>query len=407
MIVETVQTCGARHTGYSACPPVIAEVPSLPRVDWGDALIAPIFYGREQEQAQLTQWVVQERCRVVSVLGMGGIGKSVLSASLMYRLAEHFQVVIFRSLRDAPPCEALLDGCLQVLSPQHLGVSSAEQAQGTVSTERRILLLLEQMRKTRTLLVLDNLESLLQEGDPGGHFRHDFEGYGQLLCRMAEAMHQSCLLITSREKPAVLRPLEGRYSLVHSLRLSGLGLVACKQLCMEKELVGIEADQERLIALYGGNPLALKIVAEIIIDLFSGEIGSFLGSGALVFGSISDLLGEQFARLSALEQSVLYWLAIAREPMTLDELLVVLVIPLPRFQVLEAVDGLHRRSLIERGKRLGSFTLQSVVLEYVTGILITEGSREIKLGRLDRLIEHGLSQACAKEYVRQERRSDC
>ncbi len=42
-----------------------------PRVDWGDALDVPTFYGREGELATLTQWIVQERCRVVSVLGMG------------------------------------------------------------------------------------------------------------------------------------------------------------------------------------------------------------------------------------------------------------------------------------------------------------------------------------------------
>ena len=45
-----------------------------PRVDWGDALAAPTFYGREEELAQLAQWVMQEHCRVISVLGLGGIG---------------------------------------------------------------------------------------------------------------------------------------------------------------------------------------------------------------------------------------------------------------------------------------------------------------------------------------------
>ena len=80
--------------------------------------------------------------------------------------------------------------------------------------------------------------------------------------------------------------------------------------------------------LYSGNPLALKIVAETIVDLFGGEIGLFLAGGTLIFGSITDLLDEQFARLSALEQSVLCWLAIAREPVTLDELQALLVAPM-------------------------------------------------------------------------------
>ena len=120
-----------------------------------------------------------------------------------------------------------------------------------------------------------------------------------------------------------------------------------------------------LIEVYGGNPLALKIVAETITDLFGGEISEFLAGGTLVFGSIIDLLSEQFASLSALEQSVLRCLATVRESVTLDELLAMLAVPLPRFQVLEAIDAVHRRSLIEPGKRPGSFTLQSVMLEYV------------------------------------------
>src|SRR5216683_3549260 len=55
---------------------VLAPAAGRPRVDWGDALDVPSFYGREQELAVLTQWVVEERCRVVSIEGMGGIGKS-------------------------------------------------------------------------------------------------------------------------------------------------------------------------------------------------------------------------------------------------------------------------------------------------------------------------------------------
>ena len=42
-----------------------------------------------------------------------------------------------------------------------------------------------------------------------------------------------------------------------------------------------------------------------------------------------------------------------------------------------------------------------MVLEYVTGLLIEEATSELVQGRLSRLIEHGLAQAGAKEYVRQ------
>src|SRR5437868_4357364 len=208
--MEPVQVEQTRVPDYVLAPAAVG-----PRVEWSDALDVPSFYGREGELATLAQWVVQERCRVVSVLGMGGIGKSALVTSAMHQVAEHFQVVLFRSLRDAPSCEALLEECLQRLAPQPLDLGAAD-------LDRRLGLLLEYLREQRVLLVLDNLESLLLEGEAGGHLRPGSEGYARLLLRLAERAHQSCLLLTSREKPAELRVLEGRQSPVRSLRLGGL-----------------------------------------------------------------------------------------------------------------------------------------------------------------------------------------
>src|SRR5438270_8805181 len=234
-----------------------------PRVDWGDALDVPSFYGREEELATLEQWVVQERCHVVSLLGMGGIGKSALAVQVMHRLADQFDVVIFRSLRDAPSCEALLDECLRVLTPQPLSLVP-------VGLEPRISRLLEHLRSSRVLLVLDNLETLLEEGEVRGHLRPGYEGYARLLRRVGETGHSSCLLLTSREKPAELRALEGSRSPVRSLRLLGLEATACEQLLAEHELVGSPQERARLVERYEGNPLALNIVAETITDLFGG-----------------------------------------------------------------------------------------------------------------------------------------
>ncbi|HET8851382.1 MAG TPA: NB-ARC domain-containing protein, partial [Ktedonobacteraceae bacterium] len=392
--------------GTSASTLPVVRPPLGRRVEWGDALDVPTFYGRKPELALLTQWVGQERCRVVSVLGMGGIGKTALAVSVMRRVVEQFEVVFFRSLRDAPSCEALLDDCLQVLSPQVPTSESAPQADrprfivGSASLECRLSLLLEHLRGRRALVVLDNLEALLQEGEVTGRLRPGYEGYGRRLRRVGETAHQSCLLLTSREKPAELMPLEGTLSPVRALHLSGLDVDACEQLLSEKGMVGTPYEWARLVEAYAGNPLALKIVAQTIAGLFGGEIGQFLSGGELFFGSIQGLLAEQFARLSKLEQSVLHWLAIVREPVSIDELLAVLIAPLPRVQLLEALDGLQRRSLIERGQRRASFTLQSVVLEYMTRVLVSEVTSEIEQRGLDHLIEHALSQAEAKEYVR-------
>jgi hypothetical protein len=240
---------------------------------------------------------------MVSVLGLGGIGKSALAVSLMHQVAAHFQVLLWRSLRDAPSCEALLEDCLQVLAPQPLREVPA-------SLEGRLSLLMEHLRDQRTLLVLDNLESLLAKGESRGLLRSGYEGYGQLLLRVGETTHQGCLLLTSREEPTDLEPLEGSSRPVRALRLEGLGTDASEQLLAEKEVVGRAQDRTRLVQVYAGNPLALNIVAHTIVELFGGEITPFLEHGEVIFGSVRKLLDEQLARLSADDQTVLLWLAI-------------------------------------------------------------------------------------------------
>src|SRR5258708_36929905 len=207
-----------------------AEAFSGPLLDWGDALDVPSFFGREWELATLSEWVVQDHCRVGSGLGLGGIGNAALVVQAMRELASHFDVVLFRSLRDAPPPEALLSSCLAVLAPEAQDVLHE-------SLERRLSRLLAELRSLRVLLVLDNLEGLREAREARGRPRAGSEGYGQVLEPGGLTGDQSCLLLSSREHPAALRALESRLALVRSLRLSGLSASACALLLGEHELV--------------------------------------------------------------------------------------------------------------------------------------------------------------------------
>jgi len=84
------------------------------------------------------------------------------------------------------------------------------------------------------------------------------------------------------------------------------------------------------------NPISLENRRETIVELFGGEIPPFLEAGEVIVGSVRELLSKQFDRLSAVEQTVLLWLAILREPMSIREVLALLGTPIPRGQVLEA-----------------------------------------------------------------------
>jgi hypothetical protein len=163
--------------------------------------------------------------------------------------------------------------------------------------------------------------------------------------------------------------------------------------------VGDEAAWRALVERYGGNPLALHVVGETISSVFDGEIAAFLAQEIAVFGGIRHLLDEQVARLSALEQAVLAWLAVEREPIGLRELAADLGLGVTRAQVVEVVEALRRRSLLEPGGR-GVFTLQPVVLEYMTARLLAQGSREVLAGEPALLVSHALVKAQSKDYVR-------
>jgi predicted ATPase len=96
------------------------------RGDWGEAPSTVGFVGRADELALLRRWLLDKRCRLVAVLGMGGIGKTSLATRLAHDVASSFERVYWRSLRDAPPISNWLAGAIGFLSDQQLVPPASE-----------------------------------------------------------------------------------------------------------------------------------------------------------------------------------------------------------------------------------------------------------------------------------------
>lgn len=378
------------------------------RQDWGEAPHINMFCGREKEVEQLRRWILDNRCQVVTLVGIGGTGKTALATYVAEKVVSNaFDFILWRSLQHAPRIGKILQEAIYLFSERQQRASLALEELAD-DIDGQIALLIEYLQMHRCLLVLDNFEAVLESKTRTGNYRDGYEKYGKLLQRVGEVKHQSCLLLTSREKPGEMQGIEGRSSYARSTFLGGVEKEDARQILEEKELQGNDREWEAFIELYSGNPLALKLVAESISVLFGGAIGDFLSTGETVFGGIHQLLDEQFARLSPLESTIMYWLAIERQEIPLSELEKDLAYPVPKRELFEVVEALLRRSMIEVRNTMievhkgVSFTLQSVIMEYVTDRFVEQVYAEIEQGKLgDGLFaRYALVKARAKDYIR-------
>ncbi|MCB0121825.1 MAG: NACHT domain-containing protein, partial [Caldilineaceae bacterium] len=384
-----------RSTGHPAIPSSRHLIPPSSPLDLSEVPMQVAFFGREQERAQITEWLVQDRCQVVAILGIGGMGKTTLAAQCVRELAARddapFEALYWRSLVNAPRLDELLPPLLQSLSDQQLPQIPAH-------IDEQLRLLLGYLRERRLLLVLDNMESILEPGE-AGTYRSGYEHYGQLIQQVATLKHRSHLVLTSRERPRGYQRLARDGHPVNALSLTGLDYEASHQLFLQRGVLGERKQEALLIARYSGNPLALKLVADTVDEIFGGDMAEFLADDTLIFDDIRAVLDQHFARLSDLEQQLLFWLAIEREITPLATLRRNLLKPPQQRVLLETLRNLQRHSLVERHE--GGFALQNVVTEYFTDRLVLETIIELERGELQLVHCYALLTAHAKESVRQ------
>lgn len=111
----------------------------------------------------------------------------------------------------------------------------------------RILRLLEYLHSSRCLIILDNVESILRSRSCAGQYLDGYEGYGELIRRVGEVPHQSCLLLTSREKLREIASQQGEGFLVRSLEVFGLKEVEGQEVLALKGLSGSESELKTLV----------------------------------------------------------------------------------------------------------------------------------------------------------------
>jgi WD40 repeat protein/3',5'-cyclic AMP phosphodiesterase CpdA len=373
------------------------------------------FFGRDEELEKLEEAIQKVGCNLISITGMEGIGKTTLVAKLAEKIERKFNCfVVWKSLlgiRSAEDAIASLIKCfpnqVEVASPENLGESISR--------------LLDYLRHNQCLIVLDDVETIFVRSEQQRRYRESFEGLKELFEKVLTEPRQGCLVLIGQDMPQEVKSYQDtKHSLFFSLPLPGLPTVMGRRIFSEIDggfWVDKEDDENKawnaLIGYYGGNPVALKLVANQIKEKEDGNISRYLEKQSDIRQGtrvgpevIRGLFNRCFSGLSLSEKEILYWLAIEFYPVSSLGLKANLITFESKKSLPGMLRGLEQQCLIEKfspGEEdrfglVGAF--RSYIIEQLTNQVVDEINPEKIEEEIKILNSHALVKAEANDDIR-------
>jgi cold shock CspA family protein/tetratricopeptide (TPR) repeat protein len=297
--------------------------------------------GREQELRELKRRLIQPRFPVVTIAGEGGIGKTALAVQVLYDIVDDkdlpYEAVLWVTLKTerltGKGVEQLRDAALDFLS---ITGELSSAIGGTQSTD--IELLANVLEGTRTLVAIDNIESIS----------------GEEIRALIEALPECQFLLTSR---VGLGEMEVR------IPLGALGDQAAKvmfrQLARRRGLMQLakvsDAQATTIVTKLRRSPLGIRWFVEAVE--IGGQPDELLRDQAAV---LQFCMSTIYDALTPEAHRVVECLLAVDRPGTIGE--IALLTDLERDEVQEQIYELQRRSLVAVDTRLSVTLAQSYAL---------------------------------------------
>jgi tetratricopeptide (TPR) repeat protein len=266
----------------------------------------PQWVGRDKLLTELTEDLKNHQVLVLH--GQGGIGKTSLAVKLMAACGvepKSDTLPATCTYTNAFYCRVNGSGSFSLIA-EFLAALEIESVAGA-KPEQSIGKIVAKLRQERWLVVIDNLESLMEEDGA----KTKSPEVGDLLNSLAYGGHNSQIIITSRKFPVNLHDRRGNASLpgiVREVLLKGIEDADSIQLLKNLGMQDCEEDLAWIAGRVKGNVLIVKLLAQLYAD----KPGQLRKEPELVTSNAAPIVKKQWEKQGAAAQELLERMCVLR-----------------------------------------------------------------------------------------------
>jgi ABC-type dipeptide/oligopeptide/nickel transport system ATPase subunit len=292
------------------------------------------FYNRQAELETLSNWIINQNARLISILGLPGIGKTTFVKKFVDLNLKNFEIIIWKNLKFPKSLNSLLE--------EILITCQQEYQESIVNKLKQISTLLIEKK---ALIILDDLQNLFISGEFAGQYQTPYFDYQNWFKTLTESQHQSSIILISQEKTPEMHCIKEELYPIKCLELSGLD---CSEILENKNLKN-PSQWSELISVYEGNPQYLQDITTLIKDFFDDSVADFLAEDKPILTNLMrSQLKQLFSRLSSIEKQFILEMSQFSEPLSREALKDKLTLSSTDF--ISALESLQKRYLISKIK---------------------------------------------------------
>ena len=264
------------------------------------------FCNRETELQTISKWILNQNIRLISVLGLSGIGKTALVRTFVDLNLEQFEVIIWKSLKFPLSLDLSISDLLNTC-----------QKEAKETLQANLKQLFDIFTQKRCLIILDDVQNLFSSGDFAGKYQEEYQDYQKFFTMISEIQHQSNLILISREQCPEMESLNEDLYPIKCLELSGLDDINI----LNNMGLNNQNTWLYLINLYEGNLMYLKTIATLINKNYDGQVSEFLAEKTLhITPKMQSYFRELFNHLSPTEQMIVLQLSKCNQAISREDL---------------------------------------------------------------------------------------